>query len=334
MSASLAREELCTENLTPWPQDAAVSVARRTGALVDPIKLLSGDYLMLSIDAAGATPPPARSSLHQRLTDGAVAGGSTAVEPRGSLLSSQSASVVRACPLASSSQIVTEDVDRRAAFHVVDLQSQSGVSLTDVWSVPRPHPQEQTRTVNTHAVGRSPCIATSRATDKCTAASRCWLEKPATQTAPWTVVYRDVSPVYLRLYFHTLETRLSTVTPCTTFRSSRRSCAAAQTELQVTVRRAPAVQRLTPVVQFDKALCGSRGIRRTRTAASTLAPAGRRVLSSLTDSAACARALGDHASGPSRACAQRNPAAVACRRPTLAWPYNVITLSLDDHRVL
>lgn len=52
LHAGLAREEICTENLTPWLKMLPCRSHAGLGKLIDPIKYLSGEYLSLSLFAS------------------------------------------------------------------------------------------------------------------------------------------------------------------------------------------------------------------------------------------------------------------------------------------
>lgn len=66
LHGSLAREELCTENLTPWLKMLPCRAVSGLGALIDPINALSGEYLSLSLFAARSQ--DGTWSLQQHLT--------------------------------------------------------------------------------------------------------------------------------------------------------------------------------------------------------------------------------------------------------------------------
>ncbi|CAI5746853.1 unnamed protein product [Peronospora destructor] len=66
LHGSLAREELCTENLTPWLKMLPCREISGLGSLIDPINALSGEHLSLSLFAMRSS--DGRWILRQHLT--------------------------------------------------------------------------------------------------------------------------------------------------------------------------------------------------------------------------------------------------------------------------
>ncbi|KAJ0411931.1 hypothetical protein ATCC90586_009888 [Pythium insidiosum] len=322
MSASLAREELCTENLTPWLKMLPCRAHEGLGALVDPIKVLSGDYLMLSIDASRDANTSALS-LHQRLTTVQTL---QSRQQRWSLadlfVDASGSSVVRACPLASSSQVVTET--EAAEVHTVDLKrAQGGLSLTDAWP--------------THGADASPgrarpAVAVHRyltGHGQVHGGIAVLLENRHPRCA-MDLVYHDVTPWYLRLYFHTLETRLTSDStgrvvqdaspPSVSFQPAE--LRGRPNQLQVAVRLPPQ-STLTLSVQFDKAFVRLSEHPPDANRGFDVAPASA-VFSPVTTDAACASAADLRLFTREL---HSEPLLVALPTPDFSMPYNVITLS-------
>lgn len=112
LHAGLAREEICTENLTPWLKMLPCRSHAGLGKLIDPIKFLSGEYLSLSLFASRAS---GVWELHQQLVSVQTLG--VGDRARWSLksvffnsLPAEQASL-EACPLATESVIYTETPD-------------------------------------------------------------------------------------------------------------------------------------------------------------------------------------------------------------------------------
>ncbi|TYZ53211.1 hypothetical protein PybrP1_000474 [[Pythium] brassicae (nom. inval.)] len=107
--AGLAREEICTENLTPWLKMLPCRSHAGLGKLIDPIKYLSGEYLSLSLFASRAS---GDWELQQQLVSVQTLG--VEERERWSLKSiffnsiPEGQAILEACPLASESVIYTE----------------------------------------------------------------------------------------------------------------------------------------------------------------------------------------------------------------------------------
>lgn len=133
LDGGLAREELCTENLTPWLAMLPCRSRAGLGRLLDPTRLLSSEYLalQLSVERSAST---GRVKLRQLLT---------VVRPVGSLPSpsladlfidasseeGDSSSPLAACPLTTESSIDVVPLDG-SPLPAVDLKK-TPVALTD-----------------------------------------------------------------------------------------------------------------------------------------------------------------------------------------------------------
>lgn len=133
LQATLAREELCTENLTPWLKMLPCRSIAGLGRLIDPIQLVSGEYLSLSLFVS-VSPESGKWSLHQHLTtvQNQREGAKWTLQ---SLFFDRSAGSVdnqplTACPLAAKSEILTQI--GQSEVRSTDLKTQE-ISLVDSW---------------------------------------------------------------------------------------------------------------------------------------------------------------------------------------------------------
>ncbi|KAI9919748.1 hypothetical protein PsorP6_017612 [Peronosclerospora sorghi] len=100
---SLAGEELCTENLTPWLMMLPCRTITGIGSLIDPLDALSGEYISLSLFASRLS--DGGLMLQQDLT-------TSALEAWLPILWKDSKHDISACPLAD-----------KSAIHMADLRS-------------------------------------------------------------------------------------------------------------------------------------------------------------------------------------------------------------------
>lgn len=130
LHAGLAREEICTENLTPWLKMLPCRSHAGLGKLIDPIKYLSGEYLLLSLFASQSS---SRSEwvLHQQLVT--VQTLNAEDRERWSLKSvffnslPAGETTLEACPLARESVIYTETAAEGYELQHATLQLPSAV---------------------------------------------------------------------------------------------------------------------------------------------------------------------------------------------------------------
>lgn len=189
LHASLAREELCTENLTPWLKMLPCRSAAGLGRLIDPIKVLSGEYLALTL-FAGKDPSTREWTLHQHLE--LVQHVDSKAPTIADLFGVQDH--VTACPLADESVIV---INEPTGQSTIDLQAHvphSDDALFGSWTEDTPQPK-QTELVQVHrfATGYGQVgggLAVLLTNNHPTSAAR--------------VEYHDVLPWFLRMYFSTL----------------------------------------------------------------------------------------------------------------------------------
>lgn len=203
LHGSLAREELCTENLTPWLKMLPCRSIEGLGALIDPINALSGEYLSMSLFVARSADGGWR--LKQQLT--MVQSPSKHNKERWSLGSiffanGQHGSEIRSCPLAVESFIHTEGLER-AKIVTTDLSARP-VSLAHPWF-------EDWKQAAGHAASDSGY----QAQEDVVSAHRFVTGygqvrggiavqlKNRHPTCGMRVTYHDVIPWYLRVYFHT-----------------------------------------------------------------------------------------------------------------------------------
>ncbi|KAL4177599.1 hypothetical protein KRP22_002529 [Phytophthora ramorum] len=202
LHGSLAREELCTENLTPWLKMLPCRAVAGLGALIDPINALSGEYLSISLFAARSA--DGQWTLRQHLTT--VQNPSKHNNARWSLgslfFANEQPSEIAACPLATDSVIHTEDT-KSLGVVTTDLREKT-VSLANPWF-------EDWKTAAKEASAK----ANYKAQEDVVSAHRFVTGygqvrggiavqlKNNHPSCSMHVFYHDVIPWYLRLYFHT-----------------------------------------------------------------------------------------------------------------------------------
>uniref|UniRef100_M4BHF4 GPI transamidase component PIG-T n=1 Tax=Hyaloperonospora arabidopsidis (strain Emoy2) TaxID=559515 RepID=M4BHF4_HYAAE len=207
LHGSLAREELCTENLTPWLKMLPCRAIAGLGSLIDPINVLSGEYLSLSLFAARSQ--DGTWALRQHLTT--VLNPSPHNSGRWSLGSlffgtEQVGAEVRACPLADKSVILTEDTKDKEPSSIIeatDLREKS-VSLSsswfEDWKTAVQEASSQNSVITQQDVVSVHRFVTGYGQVHGGIAVQLKNNHPS---CGMLVTYHDVIPWYLRLYFHT-----------------------------------------------------------------------------------------------------------------------------------
>ncbi|KAG1707273.1 hypothetical protein DVH05_026467 [Phytophthora capsici] len=203
LHGSLAREELCTENLTPWLKMLPCRAIAGLGALIDPINSVSGEYLSLSLFAQRSLNGVWR--LRQHLTT--VQGPTKHNKARWSLGSlffanDQPGSDIAACPLAEESVIRTEGFDSTDV--VITNLLETTASLSDPWfenwklaageAALKSKYKAQQDVVSAHR------FVTGYGQVRGGIAVQLKNNHPS---CGMHVTYNDVIPWYLRVYFHT-----------------------------------------------------------------------------------------------------------------------------------
>lgn len=234
LHAGLAREEICTENLTPWLKMLPCRSITGLGKLIDPIKYLSGEYLLLSMFAARSS-SSGEWTLHQHLTT--VQTLSVAESKKWSLRSiffkSQppDQEELQACPLAKESTIYTEvpsegyhvqqppdstlsyngksepsETFGAPVVHVTSLKNKH-ISLADPWLERSDSevPQSRAKKSQSRDVVTVHRFMTGYGQVHGGIAVR--LENNHPQCA-MRVTYHDIVPWYLRLYFNTFQVKV------------------------------------------------------------------------------------------------------------------------------
>ncbi|CAI5705412.1 hypothetical protein KXD40_000062 [Peronospora effusa] len=205
LHGSLAREELCTENLTPWLKMLPCRAISGLGSLIDSINALSGEYLSMSLLAKRSSDN--RWILRQHLTT--VQSFNEHNKERWSLGSlffanGESSTDISACPLAEESVIQTEDMESSNVV-TTDLR-ETPVSLFTPWfkdwesavkeSSLRDSYKAQRDVVSVHR------FATGYGQVRGGIAVQLQNNHPS---CDMHVTYHDVIPWYLRIYFHTFQ---------------------------------------------------------------------------------------------------------------------------------
>lgn len=232
LHAGLAREEICTENLTPWLKMLPCRSHAGLGKLIDPIKYLSGEYLSLSLFASRSS-SGSEWVLHQQLVT--VQTLNTEDRKRWSLKSvffnslPVDEATLEACPLAKESVIYTEtpadgfelqhapdatlqlptasDAKQSSATPVVHSTSLKNkqLDIADPWlvktdSLPSSHETPQRDLVSVHR------FVTGYGQVHGGIAVRITNNHPQ---CAMRVTYHDVVPWYLRMYFNTFQAKAS-----------------------------------------------------------------------------------------------------------------------------
>uniref|UniRef100_A0AAV1UK18 GPI transamidase component PIG-T n=1 Tax=Peronospora matthiolae TaxID=2874970 RepID=A0AAV1UK18_9STRA len=208
LHGSLAREELCTENLTPWLKMLPCRAIAGLGSMIDPINVLSGEYLSLSLFAARSQ--DGTWTLRQHLT--------TVLNPSphnsehwslGSLFfgTEQVGAEVRACPLADKSVILTEDTkDKEPSFiiEVTDLREKP-VLLSSPWFDDWKTAVQEEASLQNSVITQQDVVSVHRfVTGYGQVHGGIAVQlKNNHPSRGMLVTYHDVIPWYLRLYFHT-----------------------------------------------------------------------------------------------------------------------------------
>ncbi|CAI5733460.1 unnamed protein product [Hyaloperonospora brassicae] len=208
LHGALAREELCTENLTPWLKMLPCRGIAGLGSLIDPINVLSGEYLSLSLLATRSL--DGTWALRQHLT--AVLSPSSHNSEHWSLGSLFFAAEhvgdeVRACPLADQSLIVTEDKSDRGksscGIDTVDLREKP-VSLSSPWFIDWNTAVQEASLQDSFKLQQDAVSVHRFVTGYGQVHGGIAVQlKNNHQSCGMLVTYRDVIPWYLRLYFHT-----------------------------------------------------------------------------------------------------------------------------------
>lgn len=205
LHGSLAREELCTENLTPWLKMLPCRSIAGVGSLIDPINALSGEYLSVSLLAEQSSPNTWR--LRQHLTT--VQSPNKHNKARWSLSSiflsndNPSTSVV-ACPLATESAIRTKGMEL-SEMVTTNLHAKP-ISLTQSWFEDLKLASDSTAAQSSIS-GLQDVVSVHRYVTgfgqvRGGIAIQLQNNNPA---CAMRVTYHDVIPWYLRVYFHTFK---------------------------------------------------------------------------------------------------------------------------------
>jgi len=203
LHGSLAREELCTENLTPWLKMLPCRAISGLGALIDPINALSGEYLSLSLFAARSS--DGKWALRQHLTT--VQSPSKHSRARWSLGSmffanDQPSADIRACPLAKLSAIHTEGFETTSVV-TTDLREQP-VSLANPWFEDWKLAAEEASSRRSFTRQQDVVSAHRFVTGYGQVRGGIAVQlKNNHPSCGMLVTYHDVIPWYLRVYFHT-----------------------------------------------------------------------------------------------------------------------------------
>ncbi|OWZ07016.1 GPI transamidase component [Phytophthora megakarya] len=203
LHGSLAREELCTENLTPWLKMLPCRAISGLGALIDPINAVSGEYLSLSLFAERSRDGNWR--LRQHLT--MVQSPSKLNRLRWSLGSlffanDQPNVDIAACPLAEESVIHTEGMVSSDVV-TTDLRKQP-VSLSTSWFEGWKLAAEEAASQSSYKAQQNVVSAHRFVTGYGQVRGGIAVQlKNNHPSCGMRLTYHDVIPWYLRMYFHT-----------------------------------------------------------------------------------------------------------------------------------
>lgn len=219
LQATLAREELCTENLTPWLKMLPCRSIAGLGRLIDPIQLVSGEYLSLSLFVS-VSPESGKWTLHQHLTtvQNQREGAKWTLQ---SLFFDKSAGSVdsqplSACPLAASSEIMTQT--EQSGVHLIDLTAQE-ISLVDPWlNIVSMDEEAAAAVVDQQELVSIHAFVTGYGQVHGGVAVR--LENNHAHCA-MRVTYHSSLPWYLRLYFNTFQSQFIAQSPSNAASNSR-----------------------------------------------------------------------------------------------------------------
>ncbi|TMW66520.1 hypothetical protein Poli38472_004285 [Pythium oligandrum] len=313
--ASLPREEFCTENLAPWLKMLPCRAHAGFGALIDPIQVLSSEYLTMSV-LASHDRVTGKWKLEQRLT--AINKWEEATSRPWTLRSLvQEKTALHACPIAKNSAIVTEKVGSKDVT-TTDLKAASeGLGLDAPWIQP-----VQDGSASTQDLVRVHRFLTGYGQVHGGVAVRLENHDPR---CSMQVRYHDVTPWYLRMYFHTFKTQvisLETNEPLGNAQLSSFEFAPAESRgrpnhFQVHLE-IPPQSAVVMSVQFDKVFVrlsehppdANRGFD---------IPSG---IATVTSGASCASTSQDFTR-----LLYTEPLLVALPTPDFSMPYNVITLT-------
>ncbi|KAG7379214.1 hypothetical protein PHYPSEUDO_008888 [Phytophthora pseudosyringae] len=203
LHGSLAREELCTENLTPWLKMLPCRAITGLGALIDPINAVSGEYLSLSLFAERTSDGNWR--LRQHLTT--VQSPTKHNKSRWSLGSlffanDQPSTDIAACPLAEESIIHTEGMESSDVV-TTDLREKP-VSLSESWFDDWKLAAEEASSKISYKAQQDVVSAHRFVTGYGQVSGGIAVQlKNNHPSCGMHVTYHDVIPWYLRVYFHT-----------------------------------------------------------------------------------------------------------------------------------
>ncbi|POM59660.1 GPI transamidase component [Phytophthora palmivora] len=209
LHGSLAREELCTENLTPWLKMLPCRAFAGLGALIDPINAVSGEYLSLSLFAERSSNGKWR--LRQHLTT--VQGPSKHNRLRWSLgslffASDQANEDIAACPLAEKSFIHTEGMQSLNVM-TTNLRDQH-VSLSNPWFQEWKLAAEEAISKSIYKAQQDVVSVHRFVTGYGQVRGGIVVHlKNNHPSCGMHVRYHDVIPWYLRVYFHTFRATAS-----------------------------------------------------------------------------------------------------------------------------
>ncbi|KAG7401860.1 hypothetical protein PHYBOEH_010323 [Phytophthora boehmeriae] len=203
LHGSLAREELCTENLTPWLKMLPCRAIEGLGALIDPINALSGEYLSMSLFVARSTDDT--WTLKQHLTT--VQSPSKHNKERWSLGSiffanGQHTAEIRACPLAVESLVYTESMGLVDTV-TTDLRA-TPVVLARPWFETWKDAAKAASSQHSYQTQEDVVSAHRFVTGYGQVRGGLAVQlKNNHASCGMRVTYTDVIPWYLRVYFHT-----------------------------------------------------------------------------------------------------------------------------------
>ncbi|KAG6574377.1 GPI transamidase component [Phytophthora cinnamomi] len=208
LHGSLAREELCTENLTPWLKMLPCRAVSGLGALIDPINALSGEYLSLSLFAARTADDT--WVLRQHLTT--VLSPSKYNKARWSLgslfFANEQPADVSACPLAEESVIHTEDT-KSSDMATSDLRDHP-VSLSTPWFEDWKAAADKASSKSSYTAQEDVVSAHRFVTGYGQVSGGFAVQlKNNHPSCGMHVTYHDVIPWFLRVYFHTFRATAS-----------------------------------------------------------------------------------------------------------------------------
>ncbi|CAI5745820.1 unnamed protein product [Peronospora destructor] len=205
LHGSLAREELCTENLTPWLKMLPCREMSGLGSLIDPINVLSGEYLSLSLFAMKSS--DGRWILRQHLTTvQSFSEHNKECWSLGSLFyaNGEPSTDISACPLAEESVIQTEGMESPNVA-TTDLREKP-VSLFTPWFKDWESAMNEASLKDSYKAQQDVVSVHRFATGYGQLRGGIAVQlKNNHPSCDMHVTYYDVIPWYLRIYFHTFQ---------------------------------------------------------------------------------------------------------------------------------